>query len=162
MNGLDIVIIIVIGLSVFSGLRNGLIKAIITLAGLIVGVILAGRYYTSFAQVLAFIPQENIARIVAFAIIVLAVMAVAAVVAFLLKSIAHAVLLGWVDHLLGAVFGLFWGGILVGTVLAMWVKYAGMGQTIEDSKLAQLLLDYVPLVLALLPNEFDSVRNFFK
>ncbi|MBI2830906.1 MAG: CvpA family protein [Chloroflexi bacterium] len=162
MNWLDIVIIIAIALSVFSGLKNGIITAVISLAGLIVGVLLAGRYYLPLSERLTFIPQENIARIAAFAIIVIVVMIVAALAAGIAKTLIHAILLGWADHLLGGVFGLFMGGILWGALLAIWVKYAGMGQTIADSRLAQLLLDYIPLVLALLPGEFDSVRDFFK
>lgn len=162
MSWLDIILIVAIVLSVFSGLKNGIIKAVLTLAGLIIGVVLAGRYYLAFSGLLSFIPQENAARIAAFAIIVILVMIAAALLANLLKSIVHAILLGWVDRLLGAVFGLLLGGILWGALLAIWVKYLGAGEAITQSFVAQLLLDYFPVVMTLLPQEFDSVRNFFR
>ncbi|GAH12613.1 unnamed protein product, partial [marine sediment metagenome] len=56
MHWLDIVILVVIAISTFLGLMIGLIGAALSLAGIIVGVILAGRYYIPFSQLLSFIP----------------------------------------------------------------------------------------------------------
>ena len=47
MNWLDIVILVVVAVAIVTGLRIGMIKAALSLVGLILGVILAGRYYTS-------------------------------------------------------------------------------------------------------------------
>jgi membrane protein required for colicin V production len=47
-------------------------------------------------------------------------------------------------------------------VLAIWAKYLGTGGAISDSNLAPILLDRFPMVLGLLPDEFDSVRDFFQ
>jgi len=105
MNWLDIVIIVVIAITTLIGLRTGIIKAALSLAGLIVGVILAGRYYLPLSEQLAFIPQAGVAKIVAFAIILVGVMIIAGVLARLLKWAASVVMLGWVNHLGGAVFG---------------------------------------------------------
>ncbi|GAI34600.1 unnamed protein product, partial [marine sediment metagenome] len=77
MNWLDIVILVIIAIATFLGLRIGIIKAALSLAGLIVGVILAGRYYIPFSQQLSFIPQASIAKIVAFVIILIGVMIIA-------------------------------------------------------------------------------------
>jgi len=57
MNWLDIVLIVAIAIPTFIGLRIGIIKAALSLAGLIVGVILAGRYYVLLSQQLSFIPR---------------------------------------------------------------------------------------------------------
>ena len=161
MNWLDIVIIVSIGISTFLGLRTGIIKAVLSLVGLIVGVILAGRYYVPFSEQLGFIPQENVAKIVAFAIIFIGILIVARVLASLLKWAASAILLGWVDRIGGAIFGFVLGAIFWGAILAIWVNFLGMVGVIAESALARVLLDYFPLVLTLLPAEFDSVRSFF-
>ena len=102
------------------------------------------------------------ANIVAFIIILAVVLVIATVIASVLKWIVSAVLLGWVNRLGGAVFGFLIGAIFCGVVLATWVKYFGISATIEGSALAAVLLDRFPLVLALLPAEFDSVRSFFR
>jgi len=69
MNWLDIVIVVIVAGTVFLGLRIGLIRAALSIIGVVAGVILAGRYYTAFAKQLAFIPQPSAAQAVAFAII---------------------------------------------------------------------------------------------
>ncbi|MBC8429650.1 MAG: CvpA family protein [Dehalococcoidia bacterium] len=162
MNWLDIVILVAIAVATFFGLRIGIIKAALSLAGLIVGVILAGRYYIPLSQQLSFIPQANIAKIVAFAIILIGVMIIAAVAAVLLKWAVSKMMLGWVNQLGGAVFGLVLGAIFCGALLAIWVKFVGIEGAIAESTLAAILLDRFPIVLALLPGEFDAVRSFFQ
>ena len=162
MNWLDIVILVVMVTAGFTGLRIGLIKAALSLAGLIVGVILAGRLYVPLSERLTFIPQANVAEITAFAIILVGVMLVASVAAKLLKWAASVVMLGWVNHLGGAVFGLVLGGILGGALLATWVKFLGITDAVSQSSLAIMLLDRFPVVLALLPDQFETIRSFFE
>jgi len=161
MHWLDIVIIVAIAIPTFIGLRMGIIKASLSLAGLIVGVILAGRYYVLLSQQLSFIPQAGVAKVVAFAIILIGIMVVASVLARLLKWAASVVMLGWVNQLGGAIFGFLLGAIFCGAILAIWVKFLGAG-AIAESGLAAVLLDRFPLVLALLPHEFDAIRSFFR
>lgn len=162
MNWLDIAIIVIIAVATFVGLRNGIIKAVLSLAGLIVGVILAGHYYTPLAEQLHFIPQANIAKIVAFAIILIGIMVIASVLASLLKFIASIMMLGWINRLGGAVFGLVMGTMFCSALLAIWVKFFGTAQVLSQSNLAAILLDRFPTVLTLLPDEFDIVRSFFR
>jgi len=162
MSWLDIVIMVVVAIATFWGLRIGIIKAVLSLAGLIVGVILAGRFYVPLSQQLTFIPQVGIAKIVAFAIILVGVMVIAGVLAGLLKWAASIMMLGWVNRAGGAVLGLVLGTILCSALLAIWVKFLGVAGAISESSLTAVLLHYFPMVLALLPEEFDMVRSFFQ
>jgi len=162
MNWLDIIIIVLIAIPTLIGLRIGIIKAALSLAGVIVGVILAGRFYVALSEQLTFIPQENLAKIAAFAIILIIVMLVAGILASVLKWLASIVMLGWVNRLGGAVFGLVLGAIFCGVLLAIWAKLLGPEGPITESGLAMLLLYRFPMVLALLPEEFDAVRSFFQ
>jgi len=161
MHWLDIVLIIVLAVFTLIGLRTGLIKTVLSLAGVIVGVILAGNYYLPLSERLTFIPHTGAARIVAFAIILIGIMVIAAVLARFLKWATSLILLGWVNRLGGAIFGFVLAGILCGAALAAWLKFVGSAATIAKSSLANILLDRLPLVLALLPKEFDSVSSIF-
>ncbi len=160
MNWLDIVIIVLLVASIFSGLRAGLIKSVLSLAGLIVGISLAGRYYLALAERLAFIPQDKAAQIVAFVIILMAVMIIAGVVGVLLNWVISSLMLGWVNRIGGAVFGLALGALSISVLLAIWVKFLGITGIVSESSLASLLLNQLPTVLALLPAEFDMIRSF--
>ena len=161
MNGLDIVIAVALIVPIFTGLRQGLIKAALSLAGLIVGVVLASNFYQQLGKILTFISDESIANIAGFIIILVVVMIIAAVLAAVLKYTAKAILLGWIDRLGGAIFGLFMGAIFMGALLSILVKFLGEG-LITESVLAGFLLDKFPIILGLLPSEFDMIRDFFQ
>jgi membrane protein required for colicin V production len=161
MNWLDIILIVVLALSILNGLVQGLIRTAFGLAGLVLGIFLAGRYYVAFGNWLP-IANTDIANIVAFAIIFIVVMVAAGIIAFFIRRIISLVMLGWADKLLGALLGLVLGGLLCAAALAVCVKF-GLGEgTIQGSGIARLLLDWLPVVLALLPSEFDGVREFFQ
>jgi membrane protein required for colicin V production len=161
MNWLDIVIIVGLIISVIIGLQAGLIKVLFLLAGVIIGVILAGRYSDSLADKLSFISDPGIAGVVAFVIILLATIIVALILAYIVEKIAHWVLLGWLDKLGGAVIGLLLGAIGIGAILAMWMKYQGGVDVISGSVMAKFLLDQFGIVLGLLPSEYEGIHFFF-
>lgn len=162
MSWLDIAVVAVIGIATLIGLKIGIIKAVLTLAGVVIGVLLAGRFYVALAEQLTFIPQETLARVVAFAIILALVVLIASVIAGVLKWLASIILLGWVNRCGGALLGLIMGSVFCGALLAIWTKFLGISDPIAESALATFLLDRFPMVLALLPEEFGSVRSFFQ
>lgn len=160
MNWLDIVIIVAIAITTLIGLKIGLIKAVLSLVGLIVGVVLARLFYIPLSEQLSFIPQAALAKVAAFAMIMLGVMIIAGVLAMVLKWVTSVMMLGWVNQIGGAAFGLLLGVILCSTLLALWVQFFGAGEVIANSTLAAIL-SHFPLVLNLLPGEFDSIRSVF-
>jgi len=162
MSWLDIIILALIVVPTLIGLKLGIIKVTFTVAGMIIGVVLAGRFSGSLAESLTFISDPRWANLAAFAIILIVVMVVASILAGVLKKVTSAALLGWVNRLGGAVLGFIMGFIFCGAILSMWVKFLGIGESISNSALANLLLDNFPIILGLLPAEFDSVRSFFK
>jgi membrane protein required for colicin V production len=164
MNWLDWAILIVLVVSAFSGLKRGLIKTVISLAGLVIGIILAGQFDTALAAKLTFIPKPDLARTAAFVIILVAALVAASWVGSMLRKVASMLLLGWLDRLGGGAFGVVIGGGVCGAILAMVAKFSlfDLADPVRDSWLAALLLDKFPLLLAFLPEEFDKVRDFFQ
>jgi len=161
MNWLDIVIIVVVvGLGV-AGLRQGMIRTVFGIAGLIGGIFLAGRYYDELAALL-FPSSATWANIAAYAIIAIATLVVAGVIGWLIAKLVNFAALGWLDRLVGFIFGIVIGGLLCAAVLAILLKYyPGTAAIISQSVIAQFLVEEFPLLLALLPKEFDPIRDFF-
>ena len=93
-------------------------------------------------------------------LILVVVIVIATLLARMLKFIASVTMLGWVDHVGGAAFGFLVGAIFFSAMLAIWVKFFGTG-LVTESFLADVLLDKFPLILALLPAEFNVIRDFF-
>ncbi|MCL2149569.1 MAG: CvpA family protein [Dehalococcoidia bacterium] len=161
MNWLDILITISLVASLIGGLAMGFIRGFIALIGLVAGIIVAGKFYDGLAAHLGFIHHENTAGIIAFAIIFIATMFLAAIIAQILHKVITRIMLGWLDHLLGGLTGLLAGALSWGLLLALWAKFFG-GATLESSLFAPFMAAKFPLVLTLLPPEFDSVREFFR
>jgi membrane protein required for colicin V production len=158
MNWFDIVLIVVLALLTFLGLRRGLISMVLPLVGLIIGVILAGQHYETVGEWLG---DFQYAGWAGYAIILVAVFIAAVILARILRRFVRLVFLGWIDRLGGAILGLILGSLLCAAALAASVKF-GLGlDFIPGSGIAQLLLDWFPVVLGLLPHEFDAVRDFF-
>ncbi len=162
MNWLDIGIIILLAVPAIIGLWVGIIKTVFFLAGLVVGVILAGRFSEMVSGWLGFIRQPQAARIVAFILIIVVVILAALILAAIMKRVLSVLMLGWINRLLGAGLGFIIGAIFCGAVLAIWVKVFGVSGPVADSALAKLLLDRFPIVMALLPGDFGSIKQFFR
>ena len=162
MNWLDIVILILLVVPTLIGLKIGIIKAVMSIAGVIIGVLLAGRFYESLGERLTFISDPGVAKIVAFAIILVVVMIIAAIAAFMLKKIASTILLGWVNRLGGAIFGFLIGAIFCGAILSVLGSFVTNSDVVRESWLASVLLKTFPLVLVFLPDELDSVKSIFR
>ena len=161
MYWLDIVIIVVAAVFGFVGLWRGAIRTAFGIAGLVLGIILAGRYYEPLAAILS--PGgASWAGIAAYAIILVATMIVAGVIGWVVARLVHITLLGWLDRLVGGILGVLLGLLLVAAMLAIVIKYLpGTAEAISKSALAGFLMAQFPLLLALLPDEFDFIRDFF-
>jgi membrane protein required for colicin V production len=161
MNWLDILIIVAALLLGFVGLRQGIIRTVFGIAGLIGGIVLAGRYYGALAGVLS--PGGAIwASVAAYAIILIATLVVAGLVGHFIAKLVSLAALGWLDRLIGFLLGVFVGLLSSAAALAIVAKiYPGSEATISQSVVAKFLIAQLPLVLALLPKEFGSIRNFF-
>jgi uncharacterized membrane protein required for colicin V production len=156
---------------VISTFRFGwgsLTSTVLPLGSIVLGIALAGLFYNSVADLLStWIDSRSQATIIAFIIIVVLVIVGSVELFLILSSIAGKrpaiPFTGWVDTLGGAVAGFVIGAIIAGAVLSFMTKYpsGGVDTTVSDSALAGFFLNQFPLVLHLLPHEFDSVRQLF-
>ncbi len=159
MNWLDVILLILLGLSTFYGLTRGLIKAVFAIIGAIAGVLLASRFYENISSWFGF-SDNALFNIFSFLLIMIAVMALASLLAKLARTAISAILLGWADRIGGALFGLVLGAIILGSILALCVKLFEPA-VIADSAIASFLAGKFPLISALLPAKFEPVREFF-
>ncbi len=164
MNWLDIVIILVIAFFALSAFKTGLIREVVTLVSVVVGVIVAGLFYDNLARdVLVFIDNEKTALIVGFLVLLGAIYLAGQLIAVMLKQVAAVLLLGWADHIGGALFGLLKGLIVVEVLLILLVTYPhwGLDDAIDGSALASVFLDARSVVLFVLPDEFEQAVDGF-
>ena len=123
----DWLIVLVLVLSVLSAAKTGLIVEVCSLAGLILGLLLASWDYQRLTPWIgAWIHSHSLVEVLSFAAIVVGVMIVAAVAGRIVRWSVKSIGLGWADRLAGAAFGLVKGCALVTiavmVIAAFWPK----------------------------------------
>ena len=119
MNGIDIAILVILCGFLLKGLLRGLFKEVCSLAGLFVGAFLAFRYHGPLADALlksVDLPVQ-IAVTITFTVLFLATMTFFLVLGFLLSRFVKLLFLGGFNRLIGGLFGLFQGVILLAVVV---------------------------------------------
>lgn len=164
MNWLDIVIVVVILGFAYSALSAGLIREVVTLLAVLIGIVVAGQLYRNLAtDILVFIDNEEAALAASFLALFGAAFLLGQIAAYVLKRTASLLMLGWADHLGGALFGLLKGLLVVQILLIVFAAYPqlGLGDVIDGSALGSIFLDDADFVLRVLPGEFgDRIDRF--
>ena len=106
MNTLDIVLLVAVGIGILYGLKSGLVKQLSFGAGIAIGLLQATIFYPKTAAWLQELTQwENlICTILGFIIIFVATTMIINLAGIILRWLLKAILLGWLDRILGAVF----------------------------------------------------------
>ena len=163
MSWLDVVILGLLAWFIFSAFTAGLIREVVTIFSAVLGVVLAGLFYDRLADDIgAFIDSERAARIVAFLAIFGGIVLAGQVAAWLLKETASLLMLGTFDHLGGAAFGLVKGIVIIQVLLILGATYLPQGfllDGISDSSLSPLFVERAPILLQVLPAEFDAAKH---
>jgi membrane protein required for colicin V production len=106
LNAADWVIITVVGLSMLISLLRGFIREALSLAGWVLGFVIAMVFSDRFAYLLtSFINDATGRYIVAFALLFVLTLVAVALAGKLLRSLVHFAGLGLLDRLLGMAFG---------------------------------------------------------
>jgi len=155
----DIGITIALILSGVWGCLWGLVRAMLSLLGLAAASVLAVRSYLDLAQLLApLIATLWVRQAISFALIFLAVMAVAMVCSVLLRFALRAAGLSLMDRLLGGLFGLAKVVFVASVLLMMANKFfpSLQAQLEADSTLAPFLFRNAEFLAAFL-DKHDAV-----
>ncbi|MCH5335732.1 MAG: CvpA family protein [Alistipes sp.] len=102
MNVIDIITLAFLAWAVYNGWSKGVIHQICTLAGIVLGIWLGVRYGAHVGALLHIGPEFAFAG--GFAVVLVGVMIVVALLARLLRNIFHFAGLGTLDVLLGVLF----------------------------------------------------------
>jgi len=136
MNGIDTAILIVILLSFLFGLWRGLVQETLSLLIWIAALLMAWIYSDVLAAVMVSIIDHDSARYVAaFALIFVAVMMLGTLLNHLLAKLLNITGLKLVDRLLGGVFGIARGVIIILVVLFTTSVFVSETQQWRQSKL---------------------------
>lgn len=163
LNILDVIFLIIVGLSILFGILKGFIRELFSLAFFILAVILSFLYYFEVGNIfLSYIKKRDIANFVGFLVIFIIVLMLGAVVTYFMKKIFVVGPLRSIDRILGGVFGLI-RGILVSSILLLGLIVFPVNENlILESKFSPYIIKTVEVVLNLFPEKFREKFKFFK
>ena len=150
MNSLDWMLLSPLFVSGLLGVWRGVVHEVMSVLAWVIGVVLAGRFAADLAQLLP-INGDLLPHAVAWVLVLLVVLIAAGLLARLLKQLLSVAGLGLADRLLGGVFGLVRGTMVLMLLvlvigLTPFKKYP-IWTSSQVVPLVQLLLEFVKPVL---------------
>ncbi|MEI6378332.1 MAG: CvpA family protein [Candidatus Falkowbacteria bacterium] len=168
MSIVDIVTLLILAGFVFYGLFFGLIKTVGSLAGLAVGTLVASRVYLmvfGWIKPLAFGHNDwgiTITFILCFTIVNCLVNLLFALLDKTFHLISIIPFLKTINRLGGAIFGFLEGGLVLGLILYVTVRYVPGGgwffSQLKGSQLVPFLLDYSKMLIPFLPEILRQLK----
>lgn len=162
MTVFDYAVLVIVGISILISLMRGAVREILSLLGWVLAFYVARTYAIQVVPLLPYdIPSEKLKMLAAFIIVFLAVLLITSLISIALSSLLKEIGLGWLNRLLGGVFG-FFRGLLIVTVLMI---LAGMTQLPKDERWTNAMFSapleaLVKTVLVWLPKSITQHVSF--
>jgi membrane protein required for colicin V production len=134
---IDWLILVVLLVSVLSAAKNGFLLEVFSLAGAILGLVLASwNYQRLLPWIAGWIHSVPVAEAVSFLLIALGVMLLAGLLGRTIRWSVHSIGLGWADRFLGALFGFVKGFVLVTIVVLVVAAFFPRAAWLQQSRFA--------------------------
>ncbi len=139
MNMLDIVLIIIVAVSAFMGLKIGLIRAGFTALGIFVGSVLGGQLSDDIGGRISGIDSDSaVATVISYAVIITLSLTVAALASVIVRKVLNLLLMGWADKLAGGALGIAAGAVIAAGII-MGMANLTYGAEVGDEFAAKVL-----------------------
>ena len=164
MTVIDIIILVLLALAVFKGIKDGLVRQVGGIAGLILGIFLAGRFSAMLAEWLHqwLNASENVVKAVSFAAIIIIVCLCMYLLGRLLEKIIKITTLGWINRLLGVLLSVCTVILLIGALISL-IEYVNTTwfvlippERMAEAKSVQIISSITDAVFPYLKQLFNS------
>lgn len=145
MNFLDILIALPLGFLIFKGYKRGLIFELASLAGIVVGCIVAVRLANWFSLFVGL--EGDSAFLVSFFVLFVGVVILAIFLGKLVERFVKLIHVGFLNNLAGALLGMAKGVCIVG-VLLYYIAVIDLNEKILTCNLKQSSMLYRPVLKA--------------
>lgn len=157
LNPLDWLLILLLATSTIMAFMRGLIQSVISLAGIVLGILLAAWYAPMLAvRLLRWIPQPAFAEVAAFVAIVAASYLVAALLGRVLRGACQAIGMGLFDRLGGAAFGFARAVVVLTAILIPATPFLPLLPFARDSVILPYLRTAAHGVSFVVPQDFGD------
>ena len=163
MNWVDVLLLLVVGMSVLSGFAAGFARVGVGFIATVVGIFCGFWFYGLAAgYVLDYVSSRGVANLIGFFVVFLGIVVLGAIVGRLLAKFFKWIGLSWFDRLLGGAFGFVRGMLIVVALVTVLVAFAPTPppKSITESKLMPYVIDASNFLAAVTPHEIkDAFRD---
>ena len=158
LSAVDWILLAVLGLSLLLGMWRGIVQEVLSLAGWVAAFYVSQMYAPMAA---AWLPMEGSSQMLRYAagfvVVFVAVLVATVLVSWLIKKLISAVGLGPLDRLLGSLFGLMRGVVILLAVTVL-VGMTPMRDTEawKQAQGAQWLQQFLHVLKPVLPADFGK------
>lgn len=158
MNILDIIILICLIPAIIQGIRKGFISQAISIASIILGIWLSSQFANVVGEWIAqyISVSEQALKLISFAVILVGVSLALSALGKLIESLLGAIMLGWVNKLLGLAFA------LVKTILILALVSMLFQSVITTFQITQPAIVTESVLYPYLKDISDTVFPFIK
>lgn len=119
MNILDTILLICFVPAIVQGIKKGFIAQAVSIISIIAGIWASARFANIVSEFIAkyITASEQVLKVVAFALILVAVFVLLGALGKMLEGMFKLVMLGWLNKLLGVVFALLKTALIVGIMI---------------------------------------------
>ncbi len=158
INLLDLILLIPLLLFAYNGFKKGIIIEITTLAALILG-IYAALFFSGFTAGMltsSFNISREYLNIIAFVVTFIVVLILVMIVGRLLEKVVNLLMLGIINKLAGAVFGILKGALLL-SILIFLINYFDVNASIikKEARTQSVLYKSIEPVAPWIYNKFN-------
>lgn len=153
MTVLDYFVLLVVVASVASGATKGIIRVIVSVAFTVAGLVLAANSYTYAASLLRIFVAARLADLLGFVAVFLLVLVAGSLLSRWLRGGLKRARLGWVDHALGAVFGVLRGWLICSVIYLALTAFPGKPEAVERAAFGPALLEGTRVIAYLTSRE---------
>lgn len=165
---IDAILLIIVVLSLFFGIKKGLIFEFFSLFGLFITAMLTkqlvGKVYEYINTTGT--DQYNIKFILAYVLTFLGIYIVLYLILLIAKKFFETILLGWLDKLGGAIVGFLKGVIISLFIAVILIGISNFNDTVKkyytESYTSKLMDEVYPAFLKFLPEDFSDKVNSFQ
>jgi membrane protein required for colicin V production len=158
LSAVDWILLAVLALSLLLGLWRGIVQEVLSLAGWVAAFYVSQMYAPMAAASLPMEGSSQMLRYAAgFVVVFVAVLVATVLVSFVVKKLISAVGLGPLDRLLGSLFGLMRGVVILLAVTVL-VGMTPMRETLawKQAQGAQWLQQFLHVLKPVLPADFGK------
>ena len=157
-NWLDILLLVIVAITIIIGAIRGFIRQIIGLLAVVVGLVLAVKYYSLGSEIFKFIRNDVLAQLLGFFLIFVAFLCIGWGINILLAKAIRGPFKS-LNRLLGAGFGLIKGVLICCVVVFGFLIFPINAKALEESQISPYCIEIAKAAYIIIPQELKDKFN---